>query len=98
MDTDPDVMEGLISLNVTSVTMPCRLFGADMAEWGHGRIMNVSSLGGFIPDPYFNVYGPTKTNWANNAGKAEKILLGLFPAGVQTAFIAKWQKKLIEEV
>lgn len=161
VDADLEVMEGLINLNVTSVTMLCRLFGADMVERGHGRIMNVSSLGGFIPDPYFNVYGPTKayelflteamygelqrsgvtvsalcpgptkTNWANNAGKAdsntaltpeavakygyegmqegrlviypgtrfkaEKILLGLFPAKVQTEFIAKWQKKLIEE-
>lgn len=161
VDTDPDVMEGLINLNVTSVTMLCRLFGADMVARGHGHIMNVSSLGGFIPDPYFNVYGPTKayelflteamsgeleksgvtvsalcpgptkTNWANNAGKAdsstaltpetvakygyegmqegrlviypgrrfkaEKILLGLLPVNEQTAFIAKWQKKLIEE-
>lgn len=161
VDTDPEVMEGLINLNVTSVTMLCRLFGADMAERGRGRIMNVSSLGAYIPDPYFNVYGPTKayelflteamsgelkksgvtvsalcpgptkTNWAHNAGKAdsstaltpeavakygyegmqngqlvifpgsrfraEKIALGLFPAKVQTAFIAKWQKKLIGE-
>jgi len=60
VDAEPDTMTGLIELNVTSVTLLCRLIGADMAAAGHGRILNVSSLGAFIPDPYFNVYGPTK--------------------------------------
>jgi len=60
VDAEPDTMAGLIELNVTSVTLLCRLIGADMASAGHGRILNVSSLGAFIPDPYFNVYGPTK--------------------------------------
>jgi short-subunit dehydrogenase len=31
-----------------------------MVKAGRGRILNVASLGAFIPDPYFNVYGPTK--------------------------------------
>ncbi|MCI1666294.1 MAG: SDR family oxidoreductase [Atopobiaceae bacterium] len=60
VDADPDVLRGLIHLNVTSVTLMCRLFGADMVEQGHGRILNVSSMGAFVPDPFFNVYGPTK--------------------------------------
>jgi len=100
-DADTDLMKSLIHLNITSVTMLCNLFGHDMAERGNGRILNVSSMGAFIPDPYFNVYGPTKayelflteamygelhetgvtvsvlcpgptkTNWASNAGKAD---------------------------
>lgn len=100
-DADPQLMERLIHLNVTTPTKLCRLIGHDMAERGSGRIMNVSSMGAFIPDPYFNVYGPTKayelflteamygelhgtgvtvsalcpgptkTNWAANAGKAD---------------------------
>lgn len=100
-DADPEVMKSLIRLNVTSPTMLCRYFGREMVKRGHGRILNVSSMGAFIPDPYFNVYGPTKayelflteamygelkgtgvsvsalcpgptrTNWAANAGKAD---------------------------
>lgn len=60
VEADIDTLRGLINLNVTSPTLLCRLIGADMVKAGHGRIMNVSSLGAFIPDPYFNVYGPTK--------------------------------------
>jgi Short-chain dehydrogenases of various substrate specificities len=101
MEADPQVMRDLIHLDITSLTMLCRLFGHDMKERGAGKILNVSSLGAFIPDPYFNVYGPakayelflteamygelrgtgvtvsalcpgpTKTNWAANAGKAD---------------------------
>lgn len=101
VDTDPEVMDGLNRLNVLSVTELSHFYGKEMVERGHGRIMNVSSLGGYIADPYFNVYGPTKayelfltqamygelkgtgvtvsalcpgptrTNWAKNAGKAD---------------------------
>lgn len=53
-------MVDLIHLNVVSVTLLCKLFGADMEKRGEGKILNVSSLGAFIPDPFFNVYGPTK--------------------------------------
>lgn len=60
VDCEPDTLSDIITLNVESVTLLCRLFGADMAERGSGKIMNVSSLGAFIPDPYFNVYGPSK--------------------------------------
>lgn len=101
VDTDVQTMVDLIHLNSVSVTVLCRLFGADMVRRGNGKILIVSSLGAFIPDPYFNVYGPTKaydlflgealagelsdsgisvsvlcpgptkTNWAHNAGKAD---------------------------
>ncbi len=101
VEMDVQVMTDLIYLNVISVTTLCRLFGADMKRRGYGKILNVASLGAFIPDPFFNVYGPTKafelflseamygelkgsgvhvcaicpgptkTNWAKNAGKAD---------------------------
>lgn len=100
-DIDPKTMQDLIHLNINSVTMLCHFFGSEMKARGSGRILNVSSLGAFIPDPHFNVYGPskayelflteamsgelkrsgvtvsclcpgpTKTNWAKNAGKAD---------------------------
>jgi short-subunit dehydrogenase len=60
VDADTDTLRGLINLNAVSLTLLCRLIGADMVRAGHGKILNVSSLGAFIPDPYFNVYGPTK--------------------------------------
>ena len=60
IEADPDTMRDLIHLNVTSMTMLCHYYGKEMAAHGHGRILNVSSMGAFIPDPYFNVYGPTK--------------------------------------
>lgn len=100
-DADPGAMLNLIHLNISSVTLLCHYFGHEMKEYGSGRILNVASLGAFIPDPHFNVYGPlkafelfltealsgelkdsgvtasclcpgpTKTNWAKNAGKAD---------------------------
>lgn len=100
-DIDPETMQDLIHLNINSVTMLCHFFGSEMKARGSGKILNVSSLGAFIPDPHFNVYGPskayelflseamsgelkgsgvtisclcpgpTKTNWAKNAGKAD---------------------------
>lgn len=101
VEADVETLRGLINLNAVSLTLLSRLIGADMVKAGHGKILNVSSLGAFIPDPYFNVYGPTKafelfltqamygeligtgvsvsvlcpgpikTNWAQNAGKAD---------------------------
>lgn len=100
-NADPQTMLELIHLNISSVTMLCHYFGKDMKKRGSGRILNVSSLGAFIPDPHFNVYGPskafelflteamsgemkgngvtvsclcpgpTRTNWARNAGKSD---------------------------
>lgn len=60
VDADPAVMQGLINLNVTSLTLLCRLAGAEMVKRGHGKILNISSTAGMFPDPYFNVYGPSK--------------------------------------
>jgi short-subunit dehydrogenase len=59
VDADPKTLEDLIQLNVTAPTLP-RYFGQEMARRRQSRIVNVSSMDGFIPDPYFNIYGPTK--------------------------------------
>ncbi len=61
VDTDPDVMAKLIALNCTAPTVLTRLFGADMAARGKGKILNISSLAGIQPEPLFNVYGPSKS-------------------------------------
>lgn len=49
-----------LKLNITSVTLLSRLFGKDMVERNSGKILNVASLGAMTPDPYFNVYGPSR--------------------------------------
>lgn len=50
----------MIDLNVASLTDLALRFGKRMAARGHGAIINVASIGGFQPDPYFAVYGATK--------------------------------------
>lgn len=60
IDQDPQTIVDLINLNDTSTALMCRLFGADMARRKSGKILNVSSLSAFIPDPYLNVYAATK--------------------------------------
>jgi short-subunit dehydrogenase len=41
--------------------MLCRLIGADMERQGYGKILNISSSAALFPDPWFNVYGPSKS-------------------------------------
>lgn len=59
-ECDPQTLADIINLNVTSVTMLSHYFAADMVARKSGKILQVSSLGAFQPDPYFNVYGPSK--------------------------------------
>jgi len=50
----------MIDLNVGSLVALTKLFGAEMAKRGEGRIMNVASLLSFFPLPYYSVYSATK--------------------------------------
>jgi uncharacterized protein len=59
-DANLQIMVDTIELNVTALTLLCNLFIPDMKAVGKGKILNVSSLGAFQPDPYFAVYGATK--------------------------------------
>ena len=51
----------MLTLNVTSLTLLCALFGKDMAQRGEGRILNVGSLSGNQPTPYFASYAASKS-------------------------------------
>lgn len=59
-ECDEQTLKDIIALNVTSVTMLSHFFVKDMIERGYGKILQVSSLGAFQPDPFANVYGPSK--------------------------------------
>lgn len=50
----------MINLNIKALVTLCKLFGADMANKGQGKIMNVASLLSFLPFPYYSVYSATK--------------------------------------
>lgn len=53
-------IDGLLRTNVVTLTHLTRLFVAPMVERGAGRILNVSSAGGEIPNPVFGLYAATK--------------------------------------
>lgn len=59
-DCDPGIIKNIITLNITTLTLLSHYYAADMQKKGTGKILLVSSLGAFQPDPYFNVYGPSK--------------------------------------
>jgi short-subunit dehydrogenase len=53
--------EEMIAVNVTALVGLTKLFGADMAKAGKGKIMNVASILSFLPFPYYSVYSATKS-------------------------------------
>ena len=52
--------ELMLTLNILSLTSLCSLFGQDMAERGGGRILNIGSVAGNQPTPYFASYAASK--------------------------------------
>lgn len=56
----PENLRRLADLNVTALTRLCRAFLPDMLTRGHGGIVNIASLGGFVPGPYQAAYYASK--------------------------------------
>jgi len=52
--------ERMISVNITALTGLTRLFLPAMLDGGHGRILNVASVTGFLPGPLLSVYFSSK--------------------------------------
>ncbi len=50
----------LIQLNITSLTMLCKLFGTDMVKKRTGRILNVASTAAFQAGPLMSTYYASK--------------------------------------
>ena len=59
-ERDWDSDKTMIALNITALTALTRRFLPGMIERGRGRILNVSSMAGFVPGPYQAVYYATK--------------------------------------
>ena len=52
--------ENMIQLNVTSLTELTKIIYRQMRSRGKGKILNVSSIAGFMPSPWMAVYHATK--------------------------------------
>lgn len=51
----------MIQLNITSLTILCKLFVKDMIARNSGKILNVASTAAFQPGPFMAVYFATKS-------------------------------------
>ena len=60
VDLSADNQMELIQLNITSLTMLCKLFGADMVKRRSGRILNVASTAAFQAGPIMSTYYASK--------------------------------------
>jgi uncharacterized protein len=92
--------EAMIAVNITTLMGLTKLFGADMARAGKGKIMNVASLLSFLPFPYYSLYSATKcfvlafteTVAAELQGTGV-TLTALCPGTVETAFHTNEMRK-----
>jgi short-subunit dehydrogenase len=85
--------EEMIAVNITTLVGLTKLFGADMAKAGKGRIMNVASLLSFLPLPYYSMYSATKCfvlafteTVATELQEKGVIVTALCPGTVETPF------------
>jgi short-subunit dehydrogenase len=60
IDSSTQKQMDLIQLNITSLTMLCKLFGTDMVKNGSGRILNVASTAAFQAGPLVSTYYASK--------------------------------------
>lgn len=60
VETGTEQQMDLIQLNITSLTLLCRLFGADMVKRGSGGILNVASTAAFQAGPLMSTYYASK--------------------------------------
>ncbi|MBL8018256.1 MAG: SDR family oxidoreductase [Leptospirales bacterium] len=51
----------MIQVNITSLTELTWLFGVEMRKAGHGRILQLASVGAFQPSPMYAIYSATKS-------------------------------------
>lgn len=93
-----DILEGekLIRLNIQTVTQLCEVYLRDMYQKGHGKILNVASVGAFMPGPYTASYYASKAYVASYsrairyeaAGKGVQVCT-LYPGTTRTEFFKR---------
>lgn len=95
-ETDWEVDQEMMNLNMEAVVHLTKLFLPGMKDRGHGKILNVSSLGAFQPGPLMALYYATKAFVQNfSEGLAEEVekygitVSALSPGPVDTEFKVK---------
>lgn len=93
VEQSAEEMVKMISLNITGLTLLSTNFAAAMSERGRGYILNVGSLAGRTPMPYFAAYGATKSYVHNfsialraEVAKRGVVVSCLEPGYVTTSF------------
>ena len=95
VEQSPEALDRLIALNIAALTRLTRLALPDMLARGRGGIINVASLGGYVPGPYQAAYyaskayvlSLTEAMAAEHAGSGVRIAV-LAPGPVDTRFHA----------
>lgn len=92
--------EEMIAVNIIALVGLTKLFGADMARAGSGRIMNIASLLSFLPFPYYSLYSATKCfvlsfteTISAELEEAGVIVTALCPGTVETPFHTEAMRK-----
>lgn len=83
----------MLRINIQTLTQLCELFLKDMYKRGRGKILNVASVGAFMPGPYTAAYYATKAYVASYsravryeaAGKGVQVCT-LYPGTTRTHF------------
>jgi short-subunit dehydrogenase len=85
-----------LQLNLASLTALCHLAGQEMRRRGQGRILNVASVMGFFPTPYYATYAAGKAYVRRFSAALDHELKGsgvrvscLSPGATDTAFAQK---------
>ena len=80
VEQDSQTLERMHTLNNILLSKLCMLVGARMKARGHGKIMNIGSLAGFCPMPFFAAYSASKAFVINLSASLQEELK---PHGVQ---------------
>lgn len=101
-ETPTERIETILNLHTFTPTLTMRLFGARMAERGHGYILNMSSYSQWMPFPGLSLYGASKAYlkcfsraYAKEVRERGVKVTATCPAGVATdlyGLTPKWQK------
>lgn len=86
----------MIRINIQALTQLCGYFLKDMYHRGHGKVLNVASVGAFMPGPYTAAYYASKAYVASYsralryeaAGKGVQVCT-LYPGTTRTQFFRR---------